>query len=175
MIIFDANILISLAQGSEGEDTYERIAGLVQELNQKKQVIGIPTPAWAEYLCGSDIASVQIIEAVKKKGAIRILPFDEKAALETALIQRAAASFGKKKGANNAPWQKVKIDRQILAVARCNQVTTIYTDDDNMIAEANRLGIQAIRSSEIPLKPKQKILKLDSEELAEATVDDKET
>ena len=160
MIVFDANILITLATEEETHETYERIAGLIQDDVTAKTVIGIPATAWAEFLCGTDIATSGIVNAMKKRSAILILPFDEVSAFETPLIHRGAQAIGKKKGAATAPWQQVKIDRQILAIARQNGVRTIYTDDDNMIAEASRLGIDAIRPSEIPLKPKQNRLDL---------------
>jgi predicted nucleic acid-binding protein len=135
---------------------------LVQDLVSSKTVIGIPAPTWAEFLCGTDIATSGIVNALRKRSAIRILPFDEVAAFETALIHRGALAAGKKKGASKAPWQQVKVDRQILAIARQNRVATIFTDDDNMVSEADRLGIETIRPSEIPLKPKQNKLNFDS-------------
>ena len=60
------------------------------------------------------------------------------------------------------PWQQVKIDRQILAIARCHCVQIIYTDDDDMIAEATRLGITAMKPGDLPLKPKQNRLNFES-------------
>jgi predicted nucleic acid-binding protein len=99
------------------------------------------------------------VNLLKKRSSIRILPFDEVAAFEAALIHRGALnSTGKKRGAAKAPWQQVKIDRQILAIARQNQATVIYTDDDVMIDEASRLGIETIRPANIPLKSKQNTL-----------------
>jgi hypothetical protein len=56
----------------------------------------------------------------------------------------------------------VKVDRQVLAIARQHNVKTIITDDDDMIAEASRVGIEAIRPIEIPLKSKQNKLDFDS-------------
>jgi predicted nucleic acid-binding protein len=158
MIVFDANILITLATARETDEAYERLAGLIDDLVASRTVIGIPAPAWAEFLCGTDVATSGIVNALKKRSTIRILPFDEVAAFEAALIHRGAKSLGAKRGAAKAPWQQVKIDRQILAIARQNSVTTIYTDDDNMVAEAARLAIDTIRTNDIPLKPKQNSL-----------------
>lgn len=155
MIIFDANILITFVSSKESEDLYERISGLVQDIVSSKEIIGVPAPAWAEFLCGTDIATSAILNLLKKRSVIRILAFDEVSAFETALIQRAAQATGKKRGASKGSWQQVKVDRQILAIARQHNVKTIYTDDDNMIAEATRLGIDTIRPSDIPLKSKQ--------------------
>ncbi|OWY33701.1 PIN domain-containing protein [Herbaspirillum aquaticum] len=168
MIIFDANILISLATMEESELTYDRLMGLLQDLIASKTVIGVPAPAWAEFLCGTDIATSPVVMGLRKKSAIRILPFDEVAAFEAAFIHRGAMAIGKKKGAAKAPWQQVKIDRQILAIARQNQVSTIYTDDENMILEASRLGILTVQSKDIPLKQKQTSLDFSGLESQEA-------
>lgn len=161
LIIFDANILISLSTLDENDETFERIVGLVQDTVAAKEVIGVPSPAWAEFLCGTDIATAAIVSALKKRSAIRILPFDEVAAFEAAMIFRGAVAGGKKKGASKAPWQGVKVDRQILAIARQHGVTKIYTDDENMASEASRIGIEAIATEELPLKPKQAVLDLE--------------
>ena len=163
MIIFDANILITLATAEETDEVYERLAGLVQGLVAAKTIIGVPAPAWAEFLCGTDMATAGIINATKKRSAIRVLAYDEVSAFETALIHRDAMATGKKRGASQAAWQQVKVDRQILAIARQHSVKTIYTDDDNMIAEATRLGIDAIRPIDIPLKSKQNHLDFDAD------------
>lgn len=161
MIIFDANILISVSVLDENDPRFERIVGLIQDVVSSKTIIGVPAPAWAEFLCGTDVATTDVINALKKRGAIRILPFDEVAAFEASLIFRGAMRSGKKKGSSSAPWQAVKVDRQILAIARQHGVKTIYTDDENMAAEAARLGIEAIATAELPLKPKQATLSFD--------------
>ena len=155
MIIFDANILITLSTAEETDEAYERLAGLVQDVVASKTVIGVPAPAWAEFLCGTDVATAGIVNATKKRSFIRVLAYDEVSAFETALIHRGAMATGKKRGASKASWQQVKVDRQILAIARQHGVKTIYTDDDDMIAEAARLGIDAIRPGDIPLKSRQ--------------------
>ncbi|MQR00229.1 type II toxin-antitoxin system VapC family toxin [Glaciimonas soli] len=166
MIVFDANILITLATENESSELYERLLGLIQDLVKSKTTIGIPAPSWAEVLCGTDIATNGIISMMKKRSAIRILPFDEVSALEAALIHRGAMNSGSKKGASKKQWQQIKVDRQILAIARQHQVKVLYTGDENMIAEAARLGIEAIRPSEIPLKIKQISIDFDKEENA---------
>ncbi len=172
MIIFDANILVTLATAEETDEVYERLTGLVQDLVATKTIIGVPAPAWAEFLCGTDVAIAGIISAMKKRSAIRVLAYDEVSAFETAMIHSATMAKGKKKGASQAPWQQVKVDRQILAIARQYGAKTIYTDDDNMIAEAARLGIDAIRSGEIPLKPKQNHLDFDADAPSKVDMDD---
>jgi hypothetical protein len=132
-----------------------------------KTVIGIPAPAWAEYLCGADLATAGVIQALRRRRVVRILPFDEAAAFELSFIHRGAIQFGNKKGAANAPWQQIKTDRQILAIARVNQVSVIYTDDEQLAVEAQRLNIRVTSVSDIPLKPQQERLDLLFDDAAE--------
>jgi predicted nucleic acid-binding protein len=164
MIVFDANILIALSTEKESSELYERLSGLVEDLVASKTIIGIPAPSWAEVLCGTDVATTNIISLMKKRSAIKILPFDEVSAFEAAFIHRGALALGSKKGTSKKQWQQIKVDRQILAIARQHQVKIIYTDDDDMIAEAARLDIKTIRSSEVPLKIKQINIDFDSED-----------
>jgi hypothetical protein len=77
MIVFDANVLISLSSGDEGSEEVERIFGLVQDFVASKTVIAVPAPAWAEYLCGTGLGTPAVVDALKKRSVIRILPFDE--------------------------------------------------------------------------------------------------
>ncbi|WP_244135722.1 hypothetical protein [Burkholderia seminalis] len=77
-----------------------------------------------------------------------------------AAIDSATRAKGGKKGASKSQWQKVKIDRQILAIAKVVKATAIYTEDTGLIAEAQRLNVVAVKTSEVPLKPKQNKLDL---------------
>lgn len=160
MIIFDANVLISLSIGDENDETFERLSGLIQDVVAAKTIIGVPAPAWAEFLCGTGLGTSGVIQVLKKRTAIRVLPFDEIAATELAAIDQVTRAKGGKKGASKSNWQKIKVDRQILAIARVLQATAIYTEDADLIAEATRLGIPVRRVKEIPLKPKQSTLDL---------------
>ncbi|WCM19517.1 PIN domain-containing protein [Paraburkholderia bryophila] len=160
MIIFDANVLISLSSKNENDETFERIAGLIQDIVAAKTVIGVPAPAWAEFLCGTGLGTSGVIQVLKKRSAIRILPFDEIAATELAAIDQWTRAKGGKKGASKSHWQKIKVDRQILAIARVLGAKAIYTEDADLIAEATRLGLAICRVGDIPLKPKQNELDL---------------
>jgi predicted nucleic acid-binding protein len=155
LIIFDANVLIQLSTLPEDDDTAQRLAGLVKSLVEAKTVIAIPAPAWAEFLCGTDIATASVIQTLRSRRAVRILPFDEAAAFELSLIQRGAMQSGSKRGNAKGNWQQIKVDRQILAIARVHGIDTVYTADTDMIAEASRLNIEAIRPEDVPLPPKQ--------------------
>lgn len=152
MIVWDANFLISLSKSGSDES---RVAGLLSSLGPK-QVIGIPTPSWAEYLCGAGAATSALARAIQGHSSIRFFPFDQVAAIECAYIhQRIVAASGNKKGMSDADWQKIKIDRQILAISVVNRASAIYTNDINIIAEAQFLGVPTVRLEDVPLPPLQ--------------------
>ncbi|NHZ90228.1 PIN domain-containing protein [Massilia sp. CCM 8733] len=162
MILFDANVLVELSR-LETSETKEGIQGLVSELRLSKTVIGIPAPAWAEYLCGSDASASILSTAFRSRSYVRILPFDDIGAYEAALIhQEIVSATGNKKGRSTHPWQQVKIDRQILAIARQYRVSAIYTNDDNMIADADVLKIPCLRPQDVQLKAVQWTLDLEA-------------
>jgi predicted nucleic acid-binding protein len=58
-----------------------------------------------------------------------VVPFDTRAAIELAVMTRNAIDQGDKRGGVDAPWNKVKFDRQIVAIAKVAGATTIYSDD----------------------------------------------
>jgi predicted nucleic acid-binding protein len=160
LILFDANVLVALSR-LEISETKERIQGLVSELRLSKTVIGIPAPAWAEYLCGSDASASILSTAFRSRTYVRILPFDDIGAYEVALIhQEIVSATGSKKGHSTYPWQQVEIDRQILAIARQYRVSAIYTNDDNMIADAGILNITCLRPQDVQLNAVQRTLDL---------------
>lgn len=47
---------------------------------------------------------------------------------------------------------KIKFDCQIIAIAKANNITTIYTDDEQLTKRAKKLGIEVISSEELPLE-----------------------
>jgi hypothetical protein len=79
------------------------------------------------------------------------MPFDTIAAVEAALMTRAALSTGDKRGGLGAPWAKVKFDRQIVAIAKVARATMIYSDDADVRTLAAAENIPVIGLAELPL------------------------
>ena len=84
---------------------------------------------------------------------VKVRPFGELAAIETAVMTREAIQAGDKRGGSEAAWQKVKVDRQVVAVARVERATRIYADDRNLVAFAKRLGMDAFSTWDLPVPP----------------------
>jgi hypothetical protein len=75
-----------------------------------------------------------------------VRPFDQMAAIELAAIELLARQSGSKRfpGAPESPWQKV-------AIAKVNGVDTIYSDDRDIRAFAEDLGIKVVSCWELEL------------------------
>ena len=83
----------------------------------------------------------------------RVEPFDLKAAIEAAESQRRAIDAGNKKSGATGTWQKVKVDRQIVAIAKVHSVDELYSDDDDVrrLAESDGLHVKGV--ADLPLPP----------------------
>lgn len=66
-------------------------------------------------------------------------------------MTREAAEAGDKKSGSEQPWQKVKFDRQIIAIARVVGASKIYSDDENLAKFAKRIGIEVISIWDLPI------------------------
>lgn len=80
-----------------------------------------------------------------------VAPFDRRAAFEGSLLDKAAIGKGDKKGGRKDAWQRIKIDRQIVAAARVNQASLIVANDTRLRASATIAGITALRIDELEL------------------------
>ena len=81
-------------------------------------------------------------------------PFDVKAAVEAASATRAALGRGDKRSGATGTWQKVKVDRQIVAVARVHGAEVLYSDDADVLTLGQESGIPVVTTAELPLPRK---------------------
>ena len=164
MVIFDANFLLLLldpsvdvpvdpATGQSLTRARDRVEYLIATLSQERETIGIPTPVIAEILVHAGHAGPDYLAVIGNSSHFRILPFDLRAAVEVAAMTASAIACGDKKTGNPAPWQKVKIDRQIAAIGIMERASTIYADDQSVVRLAKLAGMNAVSSWELPLPP----------------------
>jgi rRNA-processing protein FCF1 len=178
MVVFDANFLLFLLQekvpapkdpatGQPVSDCELRIAYLVATLTKSKEKIVIPTPVLSEILVGAGAAAPDYVTKLNKSSAFKIESFDTLAAIEVALMTADAkkGEVGKRDG-SDAPWAKVKYDRQILAIALVHRASVIYTNDENLKKLATKKGIKSIGVEELDLPPEdtQRTFPFDSDE-----------
>ncbi|MDT7041505.1 type II toxin-antitoxin system VapC family toxin [Candidatus Nitronereus thalassa] len=166
MVVFDTAILLLLfspdtsapidpATKNPIEDAKERVDYLVEKLEKQKTKIIVPTPVLSELLVHSDKAGPGYLSKLNSSAAFRIIPFDIKAAIEVAAMTKAALNSGDKKDGGAGTWAKIKYDRQIVAIAKVEGATTIYSDDENIDKFAKKKGINVIGLSALPLRPEE--------------------
>lgn len=122
----------------------------VATLQKQRRKIIIPAPACAELLTAIGPTAQQYINTVSRSRIFDIGNFDARAATELALLNRD--TFHHQDQNNGAePYQKIKVDRQIIAICRVYGVTEIYTDDKGLAKRANLCGITPIKIAECPI------------------------
>ncbi len=131
----------------------ERVEQLIDDLDSKRERITIPAPALAEFLVLAADDGPNFLSEITLRANFYIQPFDQLAAIELAAIELQARKRGNKRFPLPAsvPWQKVKIDRQILAIAKVHKAHTIYSDDGDLRALAEDIAIKAIACWELDL------------------------
>jgi hypothetical protein len=164
MVVFDATTLLYLLDpeakaptdpetGAPVSRVQDRITYLVSELEKRKEKIIVPTPALSELLVRAGEAGPDYLDILNRHAAFKIVDFDQRAAVEVAAATREALAAGDKRGGAESAWAKVKFDRQIIAIARVEGASTIYSDDGDIVRFAKSFGIPVVRVCDLPLPP----------------------
>jgi len=130
----------------------ERIENLIADLSAVNDIIGIPTPALAETLVRSGPNRGQYMKVLGDTWKFQLLPFDARAAIDAADLI-AAIKNNKDRWDT---WAKIKFDIQIVAIAKSEGVSLIYSDDHHIETYAKRFGIRVMRICDLPLPPEPK-------------------
>lgn len=144
----DANVLV-IATGPEC-DRKLRIQHLMERIDKVKGKVIIPTPALAEYLVHADQSGLDTVASLQKQASVTIANFCTAAAFETSQMDAAALARGNKRDGADEPWQRVKLDRQIVGVAKVHGAKLIISDDDGVRKAAARQGIATMGVDELP-------------------------
>lgn len=164
MAAFDAMFLVLLFE--EKASTYidpatgypvthakERIEHLIASIEQSGEKVIIPMPALSEFLVGAKEQGQNYLPYLQQQRVFSIAPFDLRAAIELATTIGLDRDAGDKQGGVAGPWQKVKLDRQNVAIAKVAGATTFYTNDDGITSFANKAGLKVIPLHELELPP----------------------
>ena len=123
----------------------------------------IPTPALSEVLVHANEAGPEYLEILNTTRCFRIEPFDQRAAVELAAMTRQALREGDLRAGTQATRAKLKFDRQIVAIARTQNQTTIYSDDQDIATFAKPLGLEVIPVHALPVPPEDAQRRLEFE------------
>lgn len=127
----------------------ERVEHLIAELTASKARVLIPTPVLSEVLVNAGAAAAAYVDILGHSSCFRIVDFDQRAAAELAAMVRQAIDSGDLKGGSISSRQKIKVDRQIVAIAKVNKASVIYSDDQDIV----RFGLRVITTAELSLPP----------------------
>jgi hypothetical protein len=136
----------------------DRIQYLLETLRDNKEVAIIPAPALSEFLVFAGRSAPEYLLKIRESSFLRIEAFDERAAIELADREISAREKGNKRGSATASdWQKVKFDRQIVAVALVHKASTIYSDDPDIAAHGKDCGVKVLALADLPLPPSRQM------------------
>lgn len=145
--------------GQPVQEAKARAESVIQQLQKARRKIIIPAPACAELLTAIGPDAQQYLNVIGRSRVFEIGNFDARAAAELALLNRD--TFHNHDQKNRAePYQKRKVDRQIIAVAKVYGATEIYTDDAGSAKRARMCGITPIGIAEIPIPEEAKQIPL---------------
>lgn len=128
----------------------ERAEAVVDAIAKANRKIILPTPACAELLTAIGPDAQQYLNIVSRSRVFEVASFDALCAAELAILNREL--FKPLDDENKAePYQKRKVDRQIIAICKVAKVADIYTDDKGLAQRARLCGINAIPLNDCPL------------------------
>ena len=149
----EADPPLDAATGALIARAQDRIAYLVEQLRESGARILIPAPVLAEFLT---FAGPDYLAVINQSAHFEIAPFDQRAAVEAAAVQKKAnASTRGKKSGLTGKWQTIKVDRQIVAIAKVRNAERIYTTDGDVAELARESGITAVGLADLPLPPEE--------------------
>lgn len=154
IVAFDATVLIYIidenasppndpATGQPVRNCKERLDHLLFTLQKENAKIIIPTPALGEVLVKAQQAAPELLRNLTSSKHFRVASFDAMAAVEYAAMH--SARLGK-------PATNRTKDEQIVAIARVESATIIYSDDGD-IAKLARPRMQVLGIASLPLPP----------------------
>lgn len=175
-VAFD-NTMLSILLNPNGKPVYhpgtdtpvelakERAESVVALIEKARRKIILPAPACAELLTAIGPDAQQYLNIVGRSRVFEIGNFDARGASELALLNRGPFAANDAKD-RLEPYQKRKVDRQIVAICKVYGVTELYTDDSGLAKNARLCGITPISLSEVPIPDtsRQHTLQLDAHE-----------
>jgi hypothetical protein len=130
----------------------ERLQAFVDRTAQAGESILLPTPVLSEVFVGIAADKIQnILVELNASKWFRIEGFDLAAAIELADRTAKAKKKGDKREGIQATWNKVKFDRQIMAIAIVNGASDLISNDPHLIALGKQWGFPVLGIEELPL------------------------
>lgn len=151
-VLLDTNALIYLLDRRAPQHIQDRLKGLLQDVERTRGQVVIPTLVVAEYLVNAGAAGKALLASLLNNRYVLVASFDHMAAEECAAMQIAANGTGNKRHplGRDVAWQKVKVDRQVVAIAK-SRGASIVADDGDIHTIAKDWGVEAMVVASLPL------------------------
>jgi hypothetical protein len=120
-------------------------------VEKAKSKVVFPMVAIAEFLVGAELAGVKFLNTLDRKACIHMSDFNRAAAFELAQLDRAALGSRDKKDESEEPWQKIKTDRQIVAIGKALSAELVISNDKNVRNNALRVNIVGMKLQDLEL------------------------
>lgn len=152
VIVVDSNFIISyITKKDTTADDRARMGYFIEEVEKSRSKIIFPMIAISEFLVGAENAGLAVLDELEKRACILVANFDRAAAQELARMERNALDAGDKRAGSKEPYQKIKVDRQIVAIGLAHGAKMIISRDNAVRNEATRLGLFAARIEDLEL------------------------
>ena len=164
-IVIDTNVLVQIMQNQRSTDLrnpengeivdrpFERALALVDHVDAVGGLVVLPAPVLSEYLFGIDKTAFQAhLDVINSVKSIEVAAFDQVAAIECAMLVTDAEQ---RLMDPNATKAKLRVDRQILAIAVAAGVSEIWTHDIGLTKKAASMGLSVKSLSDIGPPPMQ--------------------
>ena len=155
LVVFDSSYVLKLVDPlvKDEQSKDNRVEFLVNSLDRARTKIIIPTPALSEVLVGAGNAASEYLDVIVRSSRFKLVSFGTRAAVEAAAAHREAIGAGDKREGTEAPWAKVKFDRQIVAIAKVEGARIIYSNDADIVRYSARDGLEVINFDKLPFPP----------------------
>lgn len=148
----DARTPDTPATGKPVDKAKERVDLLAKELEDEGIRILIPTPVLAEFLVLAKDSGPTYLALIDRSSRFEVVSYDQRAAVETAAATLTAVRRGdKRSGLADTPWQKLKIDRQVVAIAKSRGVHVIYSNDNDVAVIGRESGLEVRHVADLPV------------------------
>ena len=162
VIVVDSNFIISyITKKNTSADDRARMNYFIEEVEKSKSKIIFPMIAISEFLVFAENSGLAVLDELEKKACILVANFDRAAAQELARMERNAMDAGGKRAKSEEPYQKIKVDRQIVATGLAHGAKMIISGDKAVCNEAKRHGLLAARIEDLELPHSARQLTLD--------------
>ena len=146
-----ANAPIDTKTSRPVESAKARIELLINELSARSETIVVPTPVLSEVLVHAGNSAQDYLDILRSTHVFRIADFDQLAAIELATMTRDAILSGDLRAGTDTTRAKLKFDRQIIAIAKSLNESTIYSDDKDIAILSEPFKIKTIRIGDLPM------------------------